>query len=210
MPETLNIDKILENAPVNRHSFFQIKHFIIGKEPTIQAQLWRCIRELQSRKDSIDSIKLEIEQMNDTTALEEITRKRIQDSCCTNSEMDVREKNIRLRMTDRKIGQQKKSMENLRQKLKDAEAEADFFAKSYLAIEQKESLKPWDDPQSQAEYWNQKMTQELELRLMLKQPIDVEVIRTILSLDDKSPIKSKTIYMLGNKKEIAAKLEENH
>ena len=60
---------------VNRHSFFQMKHFIINKEPTHQSRLWQCLRELKVRKEAIDSIKMELEDADDNLKLTEIEMK---------------------------------------------------------------------------------------------------------------------------------------
>jgi len=52
------IDEVLNLDPVDRHSYFQLKYFVINKEPTHQSKLWRCIREVAARKDTIEGIML--------------------------------------------------------------------------------------------------------------------------------------------------------
>ena len=53
--------EITNNADLKeRHSFFQLNHFIIGKEPTVQAKLWQCIREITARIENIESYKEEL------------------------------------------------------------------------------------------------------------------------------------------------------
>ena len=49
-----------------------MQHFIIGMQPTTQSKLWQCLRELKRKRDAINYIKLEIEEMNDNIALAEI------------------------------------------------------------------------------------------------------------------------------------------
>jgi len=46
------MNKVLENDIVNRMSFFQLQHFIVNKEPTLQSKMWQCIREIRTRKDN--------------------------------------------------------------------------------------------------------------------------------------------------------------
>ena len=55
------MDDLLKNEVVQRHSYFQLKYFLIGKEPTNQAKMWQCLRELKTRRQSLKAISLEIE-----------------------------------------------------------------------------------------------------------------------------------------------------
>lgn len=66
------INKLLEKAPEGRPSYYQLKHFVLGKQSTVQAQLWQCLRELQDRKDTMDNITFEIENCKDKLSLIEI------------------------------------------------------------------------------------------------------------------------------------------
>jgi P-type E1-E2 ATPase len=50
------LNEILNDVPKNNVNFFQIRHFIIGNQPTIQSKLWQCVLELQTRKENIESI----------------------------------------------------------------------------------------------------------------------------------------------------------
>ena len=45
------IENIIKNEIVDRHSYFQLKNFLVGKEPTLQSNLWRCVREIKIRKE---------------------------------------------------------------------------------------------------------------------------------------------------------------
>mgnify|MGYP003338271045 FL=1 len=53
------IDEILKTGAVGRHSMFQLKYFIVGKEPTHQSKMWRCLSEIESRNEQISSINIE-------------------------------------------------------------------------------------------------------------------------------------------------------
>ena len=65
---------------VNRHSFFQLRYFLVGKEPTNQARMWRCIRELEVRQQTIEAINLEMEDINDKKELLQIQITRLERS----------------------------------------------------------------------------------------------------------------------------------
>jgi hypothetical protein len=41
------------NLP-DRSSYFQLKNFVIGRECTIQSQLWQIVRELEAKKKLFD------------------------------------------------------------------------------------------------------------------------------------------------------------
>jgi len=43
--------KILEKSPSERHSYFKLRYFLIGKETTHQGKMWQYIRELKYRKE---------------------------------------------------------------------------------------------------------------------------------------------------------------
>ena len=53
------ISRILKNEVAERHSYFQLRYFLIGKEPTIQSKMCQCIKERKIRKEALDSLELE-------------------------------------------------------------------------------------------------------------------------------------------------------
>ena len=67
----------LENM-VNRHSFFQLKYFLLGKEPTHQSRLWQCLREIDARKDSWESILLEIDDVKDDLKIFDLSLEKLE------------------------------------------------------------------------------------------------------------------------------------
>jgi len=191
MSNTLeNINSLLEKHQLaDRHSLFQLKYFVIGKEPTIQAQLWRCIREMQARKESIEAIKMEIEDLGDTLQL-----LKIKSDPTNRNEIEIA---IEQRKKERKIMATEKQIQALMSKLNNIETEASFFAKTFEAIEANgEKMKPFDDIDAQTQYWNEKMTQELEMRLLLGQPIDPELAKGILAMDDRATVKIKLLNII--------------
>ena len=198
------IEKILQNEVSDRHSFFQLKYFVVGKEPTIQSKLWRCIRELKARKESIDSIRLEIDQTKDNKQLVEI-KKQKQTTLSEDrrfGDLEREEYIINIRMIDRQIASYNKTIGQLEKKLESAEQEAAFFVACFEELEKVEKLIPWDDEDAQTEYWSQKFTQDLNLKMLLRQPLDTELVKTILSMKDGIPIKVQTQQLLDRVKEI--------
>jgi hypothetical protein len=193
------IDKILENEIVNRSSFFQLQHFIIGMQPTTQSKLWQCLRELKRKRDAINYIKLEIEEMNDNIALAEIDIEKIEKSVTlhTIDPLYIKEKEINLRKAQRKIDASKSSLKDLEKRSKEELEEASFYAKAFVFLNEQEPLRPFDDPGVQRDYWNEKLTQDLNLSLIFKRPISLEVVKSIFALNDDAPIKKELINIVG-------------
>ena len=76
-------------------------------------------------------------------------------------------------------------------------------------MSQVENLKPYDDLESQKLYWNEKLSQEFDLKVLLHGTPDVELVKTILALTDDLEIKKTTVKSLQNtQKRIASKEEE--
>jgi len=203
-PEKLNeeMEEILDCDIANRHSFFQLKYFIVAKEYTTQSRMWCCIRELQARKNSIVSLKRQIEELKDDRELVQLEIVRLDNPPSQfgiesdPSEIDKKEREIHIRKMKRKGDALDDTILEHQKKLKDAEEEAAFLAMAYRQLEKKEPLKPYDDLRSQTEYWNEKLTQELNLRLLTRSPLDLELVKTILALNDETPIKQQTIGLL--------------
>lgn len=189
------LDKVLENAPENRHSYFQIQYFIIGKEPTVQAKMWQCLRELQVRRGSIDSINLEIEDTKDNMELIDIDIQVAQDG---RKPLGYKRFLIETRMKQRQKERLAKSVAELDQKLKFVYQEARFFLQLLDKLQEIESLKDFDDLDVQKDYWSHKLAEEINLRMLMHQPIDTELAKTVLSLPEDISIKvefEKHLYL---------------
>lgn len=203
-----DIKKILQNELIERHSYFQLKYFLIGKEPTIQAKMWQCIRELKSRKDSLDAIDLEIEEIKDKIELIDISKQRSAlehsnslDSFKNNDEKELflKELIIKNRQTDRqKINLQKK-LGSLENKTKNIAEECVFFVEVFKNLEKLEPLKHFDDLDSQKNYWNEKLTQKFNLKALTSNHLDTEMIETILALPDDIEVKKNVVSRLNAK-----------
>lgn len=201
------MDEVLANDVVNRHSLFQLKYFVVGKEPTHQSKLWRCIRELQARRESIQAVSVELENGQDELDLCDIQLLRLRGKqAVAEDDLDARELVVLLRREERRRESVVRSIDTLRKKLKDAEEEAVFFLKSFQSLEQLEPLQPFDDVESQQLYWNAKFAEELNLRSLMGQPISYELIKSILSLNNDAPIKMQIVNTLENKQKQMLKI----
>jgi hypothetical protein len=122
--------------------------------------------------------------------------------------------NEELQIKKRQVIRKRQSLEgtlnNLKKKLKYTEEEASFFIKAFESLSKVEEIKPFDDLASQEEYWNEKLGQEINLKVLLRQPLDSGLIKTAISLGDKSPIKKELVTMLEKeqKKMLEAKKVE--
>lgn len=188
------VQKILENSPEARPSYFQLKYFVLGKEPTIQSQMWACLRELKSRFQRMRSLELEIEEYEDKFDLLDLTEKKDELELDRTLDAEMRAiKESELAIKKRSIGRQKRSINyelvDLKEKLKFTEQEMNFIVQYFEALEKVEPIKDFDDLEVQRKYWNEKFTEEINLRILLKQPINIGLAKEILSLNDDAPIK---------------------
>lgn len=201
------MDKILACGTVNRHSFFQLQHFIVNKNPTTQSKLWQIVRELENRRDTLDQLSLEIQETEDNIELCRIDLERLEApenwsnwSVEHLSEKEQKlinkEKDVKIRKATRRQFALEKSLEKLRRRLGEHLEECKFFLKAFDALQKIEPLKPFDDPTAQREYWNEKLTEEFNLAIAFRLPISVELIKTILSLNDESPIKRQLVNIV--------------
>lgn len=189
----------------DRHSFFQIEKFIIGKEVTAQAQLWSIIRELQSRKETVENLELDLENAEDNLELFDIKVEKIDKLIRMDvekddvfSQLNIRENEINIRKLQREKHQLIESSRKVQKKLKGVFEEMEFLLKCYdNIIENFEDVKNIDDEESQKEMWNEKLLEEFNLRIILNRPLDPDFIRTIMCLPEDSPVKKQTTALIN-------------
>lgn len=186
---------ISQNPTVGRHTFYQLKHFVLGKEITTQAKLQKCLREIEARKTTMKSMILSIEEANDEVKLLEI-KEQILEKKKDKGELHKEYKNIQKRKLKRKKNAILESISDLKKKLKETEEETEFFIIAYSQLEKIEPLKRHDDPESNAEFWNENFAQELQLRLLLQKPLDLDLVKCILALDPESGTRKEMIGIL--------------
>ena len=89
------VHTILNKASLpDRHTFFQLEKFVIGKEPTAQSQLWQIIREMQARIETVDSYRKQLEDAEDTLELFDIKIERQNRAIREESKVDLEHPNV--------------------------------------------------------------------------------------------------------------------
>jgi hypothetical protein len=192
------IDEILKEVEIpDRSTFFQLKNFVLGKEPTIHGQIWACIRNIDDRRDQIESLGLEIENSEDDVRLLNISITRMQNEKNLDISGWEEEKEIRIRKVNRQKTSLITNIEKLKKKVKYILEELQYLTSAYDAlVEVAGGVKKLDDPEVQRNYWNEKLTEELNLTFLLKKPVSSELVHTILALDDDMPIKKQMVQIL--------------
>lgn len=197
------IEQLLKNACPKRMSFFQLKHFIVDIEPTNQAKLQVCLRELRTRCDSLKNIQKEHEEISDKNELASIELQRLAYHCDEDNVSDEeamlqqKERAIINRQLNRKIEDNKKKIEELKETAKNINEEAQFFIQAFNQLVAIEPLKVWDDLDVQKQYWDSKIGNMLKLRLILGLPLDEELIKSALALPTESETRKKTENLLA-------------
>ena len=139
-----------------------------------------------------DSINLETEDVQDDIELIEIEKKQ------TKSENCDKVAEIKARKLNRRKISLNKRLFDLNQKLKNITEECDFLANCFFELEKIEKIKNYDDPKEQEKYWNAKLTEELNTKLIFGLPPDPELIKTIYALDSNSIVKNNLISLINN------------
>ena len=197
------MNEILNSEMAERHSYFQMKYFIVNKEPTTQSKMWQCLREIKSRYESLQALDLEIDESKDNLELIDININKmiaIYDKKVsmgkTSDSLKISE--IKLRKAKRQRVMANKNIETLVKKKKNLEEEANFFVLSFRNLEVVEPLKDYDDLESQKQYWGEKLLQKINLKMLLQSQVDTELIETVLALPDDIPIKGQTVKNLDS------------
>lgn len=187
----------LANEVVERHSLFQLQCFVLAKEPTIQGKLHQCLKEIKSRMSSLNAIDLEIGEQEDRLILLDLEVEEVEEAYeKSEDKRKALKKAVHLRGLERKRQATTNHILDLRKKQKDISEEMQFFCSAFDQLSRTEKLKPWDDPEVQKLYWSEKLRFEVNMRLLLRQLPDVELMRSIMCLHDDAPIKVKCLEML--------------
>jgi hypothetical protein len=200
MPTELieKMDDLLKADVISRHSYFQLKYFLIGKEPTNQAKMWQCLRELKLRRDNLKNIILQIDEEKDKLELQEINilkLNKLKDQ--ETDDLAVKELKIKQRQLNRAVEGVKNTISDLQEKKRFIEEESEFFLQTYKNIEKIEPLKNFDDFEAQKEYWGTKLLEKMNLKILLENNIDIDLVETVLSLPDDIPIKQQVLNKLN-------------
>jgi hypothetical protein len=195
------VDAILDQTEIpERHTFFQIKNFIIGKEYTVQGQLWQVVRELKARKESLDALELQIADAEDNVELIDIDIEDLNSELEIHSDgkalLRIRRREIRTRKLEREKAALLKNVQSLKNKVKYLLEEVTYLVGAFETLSRVEQIKAIDDVGAQKQYWNEKLATHLNLKLLLKNPLDADFVNTILALDDDAPVKQHMLGML--------------
>ncbi len=173
-----------------KHSNFQIKNFMIGKEVTETAKLWQCVRELSSRKESLESLGQEIELLSDNIELQIIKIQKISIKDIKLSEhtqlndLNLRKKDIVLRKEKRQLVIMQNNLEKLNQRKISILSECKEIIDIFNELLANTEFKEFDDDNAQIEFWNAKMRGELNLHAMMGFSPSLELVRSTLALPD--------------------------
>jgi hypothetical protein len=178
-----------------RHTFYQLKHFVLGKEITTQAKMWKCVRELEARVGAAKSIINGIEEAEDDLRILDI-RGQVLEKKKSKSALHREYKEIRRRKLGRRRASLEESLADMRRRLGETEEEMKFFLGAYRQLEAIEPLRPHDDPEANASYWDQNFAQELQLRMMLQRPLDTELVKCILAMHEGSSVRRELVGIL--------------
>lgn len=178
-----------------RHTFYQLKHFVLGKEVTTQAKMWKCLRELEARLMSAKSMKNGIDDAEDDCRMLEIRMEALEKKK-TKGSLHREYRGIQRRKMERRRGSLLESICEMKRRLAETEEEMNFFLGAYRQLEAIEPLRDHDDPDSNARYWDQNFAQEMQLRLMFQRPLDLELVKSILALDEGSETKREMVGMI--------------
>jgi hypothetical protein len=188
-------DLVEINPVCSRHTFYQLKHFVLGKELTTQAKMQKCLREIDARKSSMKSMILGIEDAEDELTVLGLKMALLEKKKEKN-ELHKEYKTIQKRKLSRKKAILQDTIEDMRKKLLETEEETSFFLSAYRQLEKIEPLRRHDDPEANAQYWNENFAQELQLRLLLQKPLDLDLVKCILAMDPESATRKEMIGIL--------------
>lgn len=187
---------LVESRPISsRHTFYQLKHFVLGKELTTQAKMQKCLREIDARKGSMKSMIMGIEDAEDELKMLGLKMVLLEKKKEKN-ELHREYKAIQKRKISRKKTALQDTIDDMKKKLLETEEETSFFLSAYSQLEKIEPLKRHDDPEANAQYWNENFAQELQLRLLLQKPLDLELVKCILAMDSESATRKEMIGIL--------------
>jgi len=193
------IDK---NIVVSRHSDFQIEKFIIGKELTPSAQAWQCVRELKSRYESLVNLDLEI-----ANVLDDIEIKKIEIE--EEKEKNTKKTPFIVRKLERSLKSLQLNHLKLMENKKNYEEECDKLLNIFSNIEKNNKILSWNDSEAQAQYFENKFRSEMNLDFLLGHPVNKELVRSILQLDNSSKLKNNLIELIDNRKGLLGNGQQN-
>lgn len=185
------------------HSDFQIQNFIIGKETSVYGKMWQCVREIQSRYDSLEACEQDILETQDNIELAEISLQRIKlkNTFSTSEELEklkTQRKLVLIRKKERQVNKIRLGLQLLNRKKNDLIQELEVFTKLFDEFSSKVQYLPFNDNKAQTEYWNNKFDNELNIAAMFGAPANLELIKSCLALPDETKVKKQILGAITN------------
>ena len=90
--------------------------------------------------------------------------------------------------------------QKLLEKKKNQEEECVIFITLFNKIDAKIKVKGWNDNHAQAEYFENKFGSELNLDFLLGHPVNKELVKSILQLENNSRLKHNLIESMNKQK----------
>ena len=109
----------------------------------------------------------------------------------------LREKALNLRKITRKKTAVIASLSTLLDKKKYIEEESIFFLEMFETLQKTEPLRDFDDVEAQKQYWQEKLSQKLNLKMLTGGQLDTELIETVVALPDDMHIKQQILQTLN-------------
>lgn len=188
MKETIQLlEEAVGSGVADRHSYYQLKYFLVDGEPTKQARLWQSVREMKSRLDTIRSIYLEMADARDRLAIHEAKAELAAEKAVRRGKDDPKSPEARIlaakaRIADRRVTACEKRIGDLSRRLRNVTEEARFLLEMFNRLGGRAAMKDWDEPEVQKEYWDAKVGDEIRRRLVAGQNLDAGLIGTVESL----------------------------
>jgi hypothetical protein len=182
------------------HSDFQISNFIIGKETSLVGKQWQCLREIQARKENLELLKYEMEEVEDNIELANLDLQKFEYKLLNLDENDYKHKKLKIyiRKQQRKIKKLNAGKITLLQKKDDLEKESKMFLEIFQVLIKENGFAEFNDPNYQFEYWNKKFETEVNMCQFLGTPISGELIKSIMALPEISRIRKNVLDALTN------------
>lgn len=190
-------DLIGKNDIVRRHSYFQIKNFIVNSEPTHQARLHKILIELSAKKSNIESMHLQRQDLMDDRDMLKVKEEMLTEDIKKNisDKLVNKLKEIEKRKISRQLIMAELKINELNVVIDQTADECRYYLELFKKMSIKEPIKEWDDPIVQKEYWDAKLGKDVYVRLVSGLPLSDELVKTVMSL----PEGSETRKMLEEK-----------
>ena len=186
-----------------KHTDFQIEHFMVGKECSINSRIWQCIREINVRKDTLVALNLEYEDAKDNIELAKIKIDVINHKPTFKKnrelrELEKRKKQIIIRKQERIVRNLENNLAELEKRKHSILLECKTLLDVFNRYNPQNKVIDIDDNQNQLEYWNAKLLEEINVNAMCGQPIGTELVKSVLALPDNAQVKIQFVNLLTN------------